>query len=103
MLDHPGNFRAPQPLRIHPDEPYLSVAPPKAGKFAIEPGKPYVSRYRFVVADGAPDKALLERLCNDYAHPPVVDGEPGGVTPAAPLGITARPGPRGWPGTRRVR
>ena len=71
-LDHPGNFRAPQPLRIHPDEPYFSVAPPKAGKFSIQPGQPYVSRYRFVVADGPPDKALLERLFNDYAQPPVV-------------------------------
>ena len=76
VLDHPGNFRAPQPVRIHPDEPFLCYAPPKAGKMSLEPGKPYVSRYRFVVADGAPDKALLERLWNDYAHPPAVEVKP---------------------------
>ena len=72
VLGHPSNFRAPQPLRIHPKEPYLSVSPPKEGKFSIEAGKPYVSRYRFVVADGPVDRALLERLYEDYAHPPEI-------------------------------
>ena len=69
VLGHPGNFRAPQPVRIHPKEPYFSVAPPKAGQFVIEPGKPFVSRYRFVTFDGRPDPKLLDRLWNDYAHP----------------------------------
>jgi hypothetical protein len=76
VLDHPGNFRAPQPVRIHPDQPFLCYSPPKAGKMSLDPGKPYTSRYRFVVADGAPDKALLERLWNDYAHPPAVEVKP---------------------------
>jgi hypothetical protein len=39
---------------------------------AITPGKPYVSRYRFVVHDGPADKAIIERLWQDYAHPPEV-------------------------------
>ena len=39
---------------------------------AITPGKAFVARHRFVVADGTPDKAELERLWHDYAHPPVV-------------------------------
>jgi hypothetical protein len=72
VLVHPENFRAPQPFRVHPNEPFVSVAPAKAGDFAIEPGRPYLSRYRFVVADGGPDRALLDRLWNDYARPPVV-------------------------------
>ena len=71
-LDHPGNFRAPQPVRIHPKDPYFSLAPQKAGPFELVPGKPYVSRYRFVVSDGPVDRALLDRLWNDYAHPPEV-------------------------------
>jgi Methane oxygenase PmoA len=75
VLDHPQNFRHPQPLRIHPDDPYFSVAPSKAGKFAIEPGKPYVSRYRFVIADGPADKNVLDRLFDDYAEPPAVTVE----------------------------
>jgi hypothetical protein len=39
------------------------------GDWKIEAGKPYVSRYRFIVYDGAPDKAELDRLWNDYANP----------------------------------
>ena len=39
VLGHPANFRAPQPVRIHPKEPYFSVAPPKAGRFVLEPGQ----------------------------------------------------------------
>ena len=72
VLDHPSNFRSPQPLRIHPDDPYFNYAPSQAGRFEIEPGKKFVMRYRYVVADGPPDPKLLDRLWNDYAHPPQV-------------------------------
>jgi hypothetical protein len=72
ILCHPENFRAPQPIRIHPTEPYISYAPQQMGEFRIEPGKPYVSRYRVVAMDGGPDKELLDRLWNDYATPPEV-------------------------------
>jgi len=69
MLDHPSNFRSPQPLRVHPTEPFFCYAPQVAGDFEITPGKPYVSKYRVVVSDGAPDAKLLDRMWNDYAHP----------------------------------
>ena len=69
-LDHPQNFRHPQPLRISPNQPYFVYAPMKAGPFTLQPGKPYVSRHRFVVSDGPADAALLERLFQDYAQPP---------------------------------
>jgi hypothetical protein len=72
ILCHPDNFRAPQPMRLHPSEPFFCFAPSQLGDWEIAPGKPYVSRYRFIVADGPPDKAELERLWNDYAHPPTV-------------------------------
>ncbi|HKP86909.1 MAG TPA: PmoA family protein [Blastocatellia bacterium] len=72
VLDHPGNFRAPQPMRINPDQPFFCYAPSQMGQWEITPGKPYVSRYRFIVADGGPDKAELDRLWNDYADPPQV-------------------------------
>ena len=72
ILDHPRNFRSPQPMRIHPDDPFFNFAPPQLGKFEIAPGAPYVSRYRYVVADGPPDAAELERLWRDYADPPRV-------------------------------
>ena len=70
ILGHPDNANAPQPQRIHPTEPFFNFAPQQAGDLEITPGKPFVARYRFVVADGAPDKAELDRLWNDYAHPP---------------------------------
>lgn len=72
ILCHPDNFRAPQPMRIHPTEPFFNFAPQQAGDMEIKPGDKFVSRYRFVVHDGPPDKAELDRLWNDYAHPPVV-------------------------------
>ena len=72
ILGHPDNFRAPQPMRLHPTEPFFCFAPQQMGDMKITPGKPYVSRYRLVMHDGPPDKALLDRLWNDYAHPPRV-------------------------------
>jgi hypothetical protein len=71
-FDHPGNLRAPQPMRLNPDDPFFNWAPSQLGKFEIKPGEAFVSRYRFVVADGAPDKAELDRLWNDYATPPQI-------------------------------
>jgi len=73
VLDHPTNFRAPQPMRINPDQPFFCYAPPLMGGLEIAPGKPYVSRYRFIVYDGEPDKVELDRLWNDYANPPQVE------------------------------
>lgn len=75
FLGHPDNFRAPQPMRIHPDEPFFNFAPCQAGAFEIAPGQAYVCRYRMVVSDRPPDKAELERLWNDYARPPEVKVE----------------------------
>lgn len=68
ILGHPGNFRAPQPLRLHPSEPFVCFAPTQLGEFRIEPGRPYVMRYRFVVTDGAADRALLEACWQGFAH-----------------------------------
>jgi Family of unknown function (DUF6807) len=69
ILDHPSNFRAPQAMRINPDQPFFCYSPSLIGDWRIEPGKPYVSRYRFIVYDGAPDKQELDRMWNDYANP----------------------------------
>lgn len=75
VLDHPRNFRSPQPLRLHPDDPYFNYAPSQLGRFEIKPGERFVLRYRYVVADGPADKAELDRLWNDYATPPQVSVE----------------------------
>ncbi len=73
VLIHPNNFRFPQPLRLNPKNPQLCVAPSQDGDWEIAPGGAYVSRYRFVVADGKPDATELDRLWNDYAQPPRVE------------------------------
>ncbi|HEX8913899.1 MAG TPA: PmoA family protein [Humisphaera sp.] len=73
VLCAPGNFRSPQPIRFHPKEPFMCYAPQQLGDFSIEPGKPYVMRYRFVVGDGEPVKADLDRLWEDYANPVKVE------------------------------
>ena len=72
ILDHPTNFRFPQPVRLHPNMPYLSFAPEVLGEFEIVPGREYVSRYRLIAHDGPPDPKLIERIWDDYADPPRV-------------------------------
>jgi len=72
VLGHPDNFRFPMPLRLHPDMPYFSIVPQKLGAFSIQPGKPYVTRYRFIVTDGEPDAQLFDACWNSLAHPAVV-------------------------------
>lgn len=79
ILGHPGNFRAPEPLRLHPKEPFVCFAPSQLGEWRIEPGRPHVARYRFVVMDGPPDRALLEAYWQAYARPAEVAVIP--VTP----------------------
>ncbi|HEY1081401.1 MAG TPA: PmoA family protein [Prosthecobacter sp.] len=69
ILIHPDNFRFPQPLRLNPKNPQLCIAPSQDGDWAIEPGKPLVSRYRFVLTDGPADAALLESAWKAYASP----------------------------------
>jgi hypothetical protein len=72
ILGHPSNYRFPQTVRIHPEEPFFNYAPAQLGDMEIEPGRPYTSRLRFITYDGEPDPDLIERLWTDYAWPPAV-------------------------------
>jgi hypothetical protein len=74
MLGHPTNFRAPQKMRIHPTDPYMSFSPVRDGAFTIDGS--YVTRFRVVTIDGAPDADLVDRIWNDYATPPSVTVNP---------------------------
>lgn len=69
ILDHPENLRFPQPVRLHPAKPYFCFTPEALGAFSIQPGTPYVSKYRFCVHVGPPDVAALDRIWNDFAYP----------------------------------
>jgi len=67
ILCHPSNFRAPQPIRAHPTEPFFCYAPQQAGEMSIEPGTPYRARYRMVVSDGEPDAEAIAGRAESYA------------------------------------
>ena len=69
ILDHPDNFRHPQPVRIHPSMPYFCLAPMVEAAMPIAPGETYQSRYRIVTFDGVPDKRRLDEMWEDYANP----------------------------------
>ena len=78
VFSHPQNYRSPQPLRIYPGEPYFCWAPVQKGEMSIQPGEPYISRYRFLVFDGELTKDRIDDFWKDYAEPPLVtmDTEP---------------------------
>jgi hypothetical protein len=76
IMSHPDNFRHPQTVRIHPDEPFFNFAPTQLGDMVIEPGSPYIVNYRYITYDGEPDVELLNRLWNDFAYPPGVSVSP---------------------------
>lgn len=69
VMGHPTNFRYPQPVRLHPEMPYFCFAPMVLGEFAIEPGKPYVSKYRYVAYDGELSADEANAVLHDYTHP----------------------------------
>ncbi len=76
VLDHPDNFRFPQPMRIHPTEPFFNYAPSQAGDWAITPDEPYRVRYRYISLDGEPSAAEINRIWEDFAHPVAVKVTP---------------------------
>lgn len=75
-LGHPDNFRSPQPVRLHPEMPYFCFAPMVAGGFSIEPGEPYISRFRFVAFDGEPDVEKIDAIWREFAELPPENESP---------------------------
>ncbi|MCY3613776.1 MAG: PmoA family protein [Bacteroidetes bacterium] len=69
VLSHPDNHESPQPMRIHPTEPFFNFAPTQAGQFEITSDEQTTWKYRFVTYDGAYDQDLLDALWEDYANP----------------------------------
>lgn len=69
FLSHPKNFRAPEPLRIHPTMPYMVYSPSFLGNWEIKPGTPHVSRYQFIVHDGNLPATTINQLWQNFAEP----------------------------------
>lgn len=72
VMGHPSNFRADQPVRLHPDKPYFCFAPMITGSFTIAGQQSFVSRYRFLIFDGENNADANERAWTNYAEPPNV-------------------------------
>jgi len=72
VIEHPANPRYPNRVRVHPSMCFFSSTLVQTAPYTLERGKPLVLRYRIVLHDGKPDRALAERLAADYATPPTV-------------------------------
>lgn len=72
VLSHPANFRSPQPVRVHPEEPYFSFAACHLEGFSIRPGQPFRVSYRLLLLDGPPDRDWIEARWRDYAQPVLI-------------------------------
>lgn len=72
ILNHSSNYRFPQPMRIHPSEPFFNYAPTQLGDMHILPGVPYVTNLRIVTFDGEVDPTLIDHLWKEYVYPPSI-------------------------------
>jgi hypothetical protein len=72
VFDHPGNFRYPQPIRVHPGMPYWAYAPVADGPFTIDPGAWYHARYRYYVHQGTAGNHMLGKIYKDWTEAPLV-------------------------------
>ncbi|MEM7374130.1 MAG: PmoA family protein [Bacteroidota bacterium] len=68
-MGHPGNFRFPQAVRIHPSMPYFCFAPMVTEAFSIQAGERYFSSYRFFVFNGEADSTHIDQVWKDYSVP----------------------------------
>lgn len=68
VMDHPSNFRYPQPVRVHPKMPYFVFSPVVEGSFIIGPGFSYESRYRIITFDGPPNRAKIEAWYKEFSE-----------------------------------
>ncbi|HBE68421.1 MAG TPA: hypothetical protein DDW52_09765, partial [Planctomycetaceae bacterium] len=68
VFGSPLNFRAPQPVRIHPNKPYFCFAPMVEAPFEIAPGKQYSSRYRYLVTSTAASPKFIDQHWQTYAN-----------------------------------
>ena len=66
VMNHPDNFRYPQWVRLHPSMPYFVYSPMVKEPFSIKPGKPYVSKFRYLTFDGKPDLKMIEKAWKDW-------------------------------------
>lgn len=78
MMSYPVNYNHPEPLRIWPEnsnkrgDMFANFSPTKDMDWALEPGKNYVLKYRFIVFNGTYTKEKAEAAWQYFAFPPSV-------------------------------
>ncbi len=65
-IPHPGNFRAPQWVRLHPSKPYFVFSPMVEEAFTIKPGEEYESKFRFLVFDGEMEEGEIRQIAGEF-------------------------------------
>lgn len=70
IFDHPFNYRYPQAIRVHPTMPYWCYSPVIDGPFLFVPGKPFRSRFRYLMYDGTPPADLINSIEKNWTNPP---------------------------------
>jgi hypothetical protein len=79
FLGHPGNYNAPEPLRIWDEnanggrgDAFINFAPTKNKDWELQPGGHYILKYRILAYEGEMTPQQADRLWNDFACPPAV-------------------------------
>src|SRR5699024_8982207 len=78
MMSFPTNFNHSEPLRIWPENAKgrgdvdATYSPTKDKDWALEPGKDYLLKYRFLVFNGKLSEKKAEAIWQSFAHPPKV-------------------------------
>ena len=78
FFSNPRNFQHPEPMRLWPEANnyiFFNFCPSQVGEWEMKPGEDHVFRYRWLVHEDKPNVAAIERVWNDYAHPPQVTVE----------------------------
>jgi hypothetical protein len=78
FFSHPSNRDYPEPMRVWPEnqngvgDVYFEFCPTRHKDWQLNPGNLYRLKYRMLVYDGKIDKAVAERIWNDFAFPPAI-------------------------------
>ena len=77
IMNHPGNFDSPQPLRVWPEntergEIMMNFSPTKMKEWILQYGRYYAQRYRVVTFIKDLTKEEIESYYQDYVKPPEV-------------------------------
>jgi hypothetical protein len=69
LTAHTSNFRSPESVRVHPDEPFFNWSIPADGDFQVLKGKTLEVRYRIVLGDEPIQAPSMDALAKAFTAP----------------------------------